>query len=205
MITLKDMINGQKQAEVKTFNKDLFKADSENLTDTFSKTDYDFLDVITTDRTDAGLKETILAIKDGDAYLISTVPSRFNGEVSVAIYSKWLTLQGFNWMVKKELESPDSKYIDEEGYLTDTVINYYNMQITEALGEGTDITYSDILDLGEYNSEYNCVTLSAMIETTRYSLTINERKQLSKITIRDFDKSVNASPQEVKVYKSILD
>ena len=205
MITLKDMINGQKQAEVKTFNKDLFKADSENLTDTFSKTDYDFLDVITTDRTDAGLKETILAIKDGDAYLISTVPSRFNGEVSIAIYSKWLTLQGFNWMVKKELESPDSKYIDEEGYLTDTVINYYNMQITEALGEGTDITYSDILDLGEYNSEYNCVTLSAMIETTRYSLTINERKQLSKITIRDFDKSVNASPQEVKVYKSILD
>ena len=204
MITLKDMINGQKQAEVKTFNKDLFKADSENLTDTFSKTDYDFLDVITTDRTDAGLKETILAIKDGDAYLISTVPSRFNGEVSIAIYSKWLTLQGFNWMVKKELESPDSKYIDEEGYLTDTVINYYNMQITEALGD-TDITYSDILDLGEYNSEYNCVTLSAMIETTRYSLTINERKQLSKITIRDFDKSVNASPQEVKVYKSILD
>lgn len=205
MITLKDMINGQKQAEVKTFNKDLFKADSENLTDTFSKTDYDFLDVITTDRTDAGLKETILAIKDGDAYLISTVPSRFNGEVSVAIYSKWLTLQGFNWIIKKELEKPTSKYIDEEGYLTNTVIDYYNLQLAEALGEDTDVTYSDILDLGEYNSEYNCVTLSATIETKRYSLTINERKQLSKITIRDLDKSVTASPQEQKVYKSILD
>jgi len=203
-ITMRDIINGQKKASVKSFNTDLFKADSENITESFNKENYECLVLVSTDldTKNEAIKESIIAIDGKDSYILNTNPSNYQGVITTSIYSKWLTLQGFNFFTKDLFMSLDNEFIDGEGQITTTAMDYYNAQIEEA---GIEATYDDIMTLGEYNSEYKCQTLSAVIEELdiRVSLTINERGQLSKITKTKLDSK--ETKQEKPVYKSILD
>lgn len=205
MITIKDIINGQKTKGAKAYNTDLFKNDSENITESFDKNNYDEIMIIDTniDTKTELIKETILGINKGDAYLINTQPSKYNDEITVSIFSKWLTLQGFNFFTKKMFEGLDNAFIDDEGALTLTAKEFYNENLKES---GIDVSYDDILEMGEYNPQYKCVTLSATIEeqNLRVSMTINERGQLSKITKTKLDLEQKQS-KDKPVMKSILD
>lgn len=195
-ITLKDIIQGQKTKEVKSFNTDLFKSDSENITENFDKNDYDYIELIETNTDDKTglLKETIIAFKGQDSYLINTVPSLYNGEVTVSIFQKWLTLSGFNYFTKD-----NENFYDEEGHILEIVKEYYNNVLKD---NNLEITYQDILDLGEFNSEYNCVILQFQYEEFKYYITINEKQQLSKITKKQSIAKMKATTP-IKV-KSIL-
>lgn len=205
-ITLKDIINGQAKAKDKSYNRDLFKSDSENITESFNKSDYDFICLIgsDTDEKSGLLKETIIAYKGADSYLINTIPHEYNGEVSINIYQKWLTLQGFNFFIKESLEVSQPEFIDDEGKLTFDIIEYYNNVLND---EGYEIQYHDILDLGEFNSEYNCLTLQWTQEETqeKHFITINEKQQLSKITKKKLATNLIKKEEKAKpVIKSIL-
>lgn len=195
-ITLKDIIQGQKIKEVKSYNSDLFKSDSENVTQDFNKNDWDYLTLLSTDTdTKTGLlKETILGIQGQDAYLINTQPSSYNGEVTVSIYQKWLTLQGLNFFIKE-----NDNFYDEEGHLTEEIKDYYSKVLSNEYN--LDITYQDVIELGEYNSEFNCVILSFKVEDNNYYITINERQQLSKVTIK---KTALPKTANIVKIKSIL-
>lgn len=204
MITIKDIINNQKAKGTKGFNTDLFKSDSENITESFSKDNYELLVLIDTDvdsRNEA-LKETIIGLERGEAFLINTQPNNYQGNITVSIYQKWLTLQGFNYFTKKLFEELDNEFVDSEGRLSLEVKEYYNKCLKN---EGIDVSYDDILELGEYNSEYNCMTLSATIEEMNMSihLTINAKGQLSKITKKQLE-STTKQKEKKPAYKSIL-
>ncbi len=197
-ITLKQIIEGQKTKKVSSYNTDLFKSDNENLTENFNKNDYDFITLISTDTdTKSGLlKESIIAISGSDAYLLNTSPTAYNGEVSISIFSKWLTLQGFNYFTKE-----NDVFLDHEGHIIQEVKEYYNAVL---LGNELEITYQDILDLGEFNSEFNCIILSFSTENHNYYITINSHQQLSKITKKvNLTKQNHTNPKVTKI-KSIL-
>lgn len=193
-INLKDVVQGLKTSKNKTYNTDLFYADSENITSDFNKHNYAYLELLSTD-TDSKtglLKETILAIgHSGDSYLINTIPHIYNGETTISIFSKWLTLQGFNYFTKES-----ELFLDGEPAME--AVNYYNDYLQE---QGYDISYQDILELAEYNSEYNIKILSFSDEENNYYITINSKNQLSKIT----KKPSITPPKTANVIKSILD
>jgi hypothetical protein len=197
-ITLKDIIAGQKTKTVGSYNTDLFKSDNENLTESFNKNDYDFITLISTDTdTKSGLlKESIIAISGGDSYLLNTSPTAYNGEVNISIFSKWLTLQGFNYFTKE-----NDNFLDTEGKIIQEVKNYYNEVLLE---NNLDITYDDILELGEFNSEYNCIILSFVTDDFNYYITINSHQQLSKITKKVNMTKPNHSNVKTTKIKSIL-
>lgn len=199
-INLRDIISGQQVKGSKSYNTDLFKSDSENITETFQKDDYDYLWLIDTncDGTDGLLRETILAIKGNDAYLINTNPHNYNGEITVSIYQKWLTLQGFNFFVGKP--ENEELFYDVEGYLVPELKEFYNLVLDS---EGFEITYDDVLELGVFNSEYNCTTLSFEFQEVRYNITINEKQLLSKITKKQLNVT-KVSEKPKPVIKSIL-
>ena len=197
-ITLKDIINGQKTKTTSSYNTDLFKSDNENLTESFNKADYDFITLISTDTdTRSGLlKESIIAISGSDSYLINTSPTAYNGEVSISIFSKWLTLQGFNYFTKE-----NEAFLDIDGKIIQEVKNYYNEVLLE---NNLEISYDDILELGEFNSEFNCIILSFVTEDYNYYITINSHQQLSKITKKqNMTKPSHTNPKITKI-KSIL-
>jgi hypothetical protein len=197
-ITLKDIIAGQKTKAVGSYNTDLFKSDNENLTEDFNKSNYDFITLISTDTdTRSGLlKESIIAISGADAYLLNTSPTAYNGEVNISIFSKWLTLQGFNYFTKE-----NDNFLDTEGKIIQEVKNYYNEVLLE---NNLDITYDDILELGEFNSEFNCIILSFVTDDYNYYITINSHQQLSKITKKvNMTKPNHTNPKITKI-KSIL-
>jgi hypothetical protein len=198
-ITLKDIINGQKTKTSKGYNTDLFKGDSENITEDFSRHNYDFITLISTDTdTKSGLiRETIIGLKDGEAYLLNTIPSVYNGEASVSIYSKWLTLTGFNYFSK----SNDS-FLDEEGHIIEEVKEFYDMILNN---NNLEIKYNDIIELGELNSELNCITLSFKTENWSYYITINSSQQLSKITKKQNTTTLKHTNPILLKIKSILD
>jgi hypothetical protein len=193
-INLKDVVQGLKTTKNKSYNTDLFSADAENITETFNKSNYTYLELLSTDHDPkTGLiRETILAIgEQGDSYLISTNPSLFNGEITISIFSKWLTLQGFNYFSK-------NSELFFDGEIQMEAVNYYDNYLQE---QGYDISYQDILELAEYNSEYNIKILSFSDEENNYYITINSKNQLSKIT----KKPSITPPKTANVIKSILD
>jgi len=193
-INLKNVIEGLKTTKSKSYNTDLFYSDSENITSDFNKNNYSYLELLTTD-TDIKsglLKETILAIGySGDSYLINTIPHIYNGETTVSIFSKWLTLGGFNYFTKES-------ELFLHGEIQMEAVNYYDDYLQE---QGYDISYQDILELAEYNSEYNVKILSFSDEENNYYITINSKNQLSKIT----KKPSTTPPKTANVIKSILD
>ena len=203
MINIRDIINGQAKAKSNNYNTDLFQSESENITQQFNKRDYEVLELITTDiDTKTGLlKETIIGYNDSGAYLINTVPSSYNGEVTVSIFEKWLTLQGFNFFIKEMLAHSDNAFVDHEGKLTEIVIDFYNWELKE---NGYNISYQDVRDLGEFNSQYNCITLSFESEDNKkHFITINDKQQLSKITVKN--PMITAIKKQQPTPKSILD
>lgn len=178
-ITLKDIISGQRTNKVKSFNTDLFKSDNENITEDFNTSNYEYIKLIDVESSDIMLKETIIGIEKGEAYLINANSTMYNGERQTNISQKWLTLQGFNYFVKEQFTDYGNDFIDEEGKLRIEIQNFYSDVLKN---NGLEISYQDVLDLGEYNSEYNCLILSFETDTDKWFITINERQQLSKIT-----------------------
>ncbi len=192
-INLKNVIEGLQTSKNKTYNTDLFFADAENITNDFSKSNYNYLELLTTDHDQkSGLpRETILAIgTEGDSYLISTHPQIFNGEVSISIFSKWMTLQGFNYFSKNS-----SLFLD--GEIQMEAVEFYDNYLQE---QGLDITYQDIKELAIFNPEFDCSILSFQTEEEAIHITINNKNQLSRIT-----RKILATPPKVaNIVKSIL-
>jgi len=193
-ITLKDIVTGLQTKASKSYNTDIFSADAENITNEFNKSNYSYLELLSTDHDQkTGLvRETILGIgHNGDAYLISTHPNLYNGEISISIFSKWLTLKGFNYFGKNSELFADGKTQIE-------AIEFYNNQLQE---EGFSFNYEDVKELAIFNSEFSCYILSFQTEEEKIHITINERGQLSKIT----RKPMATPPKVANIIKSILD
>ena len=200
-INLKDIVSSLPVKGTKSYNTDLFKSDSENITETFNKNDYDLLILIDTncDGVDGMLRETIIGLIGSDAYLINTQPHNYNGEITVSIFQKWLTLQGLNYFIGKT-ENEDLFY-DNEGYLSEEIKEFYNQLLDF---EGYEITYQDILELGVYNQEYKCTTLSFEIDNIKHNITINDKQLLSKITRKNSNITETKKETVKPKVKSIL-
>lgn len=199
-ITLKDIISGQQTKASKSYNTDLFKSDTENITENFNKSNYEFISLIDVESTDVMLKETIIGFEKGEAYLINANTTQYNSEKQINISQKWLTLQGFNYFIKEMFTDFDNDFIDDEGKLRIEIQNFYSDVLKN---NGIEINYQDVLDLGEYNSEYNCLILSFETDTDKWFITINERKQLSKITRKPKEEKVGGIKEKIQL-KSIL-
>ena len=193
-ISIREAVKGLQVKGKTRFNTDLFKADSETL-ESFNAGDYDYIIQITSDVHSDQSKfiETFVATINEDGFLITAVHQMFGGEIQTAIYSKWLTLKGFNYFVDKATIT-----YDEMPY---EIKDFYNRVL---LSEGYDISYDDILELGEYSPEYKCKSLRFEIDDIKHSLTINEKGYLSSIkkTVKEIVNIGKAKPQQS--FKSIL-
>lgn len=171
----------------KSFNTDLFTSDSEPM-ETFDINEWDLLDLVDTDNLQGKYKETIVCVASNTPYLLSHIrKSGFAGKIESTFWIQSLTLKGLNYFTKDS----DMDYSE-----------YYN-----SLLEKYGFTVEDIKEIGEFNVEYNCFTLSLESEMSDIWLTINARNQLSSITVKP--KPAEAKPTENKykeeqLVKSIL-
>ena len=187
-ITIKTVVESQRvETKKRTYNTDLFVSDTKVLEE-FSTDDYNALALISTDtNSNEKLTETIVAINStNDAFLISAVQQKaYNSDdITISYFSKELTLQGFNYFTK-DLQPDDGIDFDE----------YYNMIL---LRKGFDITMDDIRTLGEYKEQFNCTILQFEANDNKYYLTINKLDQLSKITIKPLEKTVQDTQEKEK-------
>lgn len=202
MLNLKDIINGQAKVQAKAFNTDLFKGDNENITEDFSRENYDKLIAIDSTSTDNQLKETIIGLRGADAYLINATSASYNGDIQTSITQKWLTLQGFNYFTKDFFMFSDNEFVDAEGHLTYDIQEFYTNVLRD---NDYDISYSDIIELGIYNPEYKVIILSFEdSKENKHFLTINDKGQLSKITKKLSSKKVAEKETPKQQFKSIL-
>lgn len=171
----------------KTFNTDLFLADSEPIDDVVAD-EWDILDLVSQDSLNDKFKETIIAVTSNTPYLINhTRKQGFSGKIESTFWIQPLSLKGFNYFTK------DS----EKDYS-----EYYNSLLTKY-----GFTVEDIKEIGEFKTEYNCFTLAIESESIDVWLTVNARNQLSSITTKP--KAVKAKPteneyQDNQLAKSIL-
>jgi hypothetical protein len=193
-ITLKDIIAGQKVIKTNSYNTDLFKSDNENITDEFTASNYEHLFIVEMTSEGENLKETIIGLADGEAYLINARTTTYNGEPNTSITQKVMTLQGFNYFTK-EMFMTDNSEVIENGTIKEEIVTYYNQVIKN---HGYEITYDDILELGELSTEYNVTILSFEDnEENKHFLTINDKGQLSKITVKQQGRAVKAKAQSI--------
>lgn len=184
MISLRDITKGLEGVKSsKGYNTDLFSSDVE-VFDMFSASDYDDLVLIATDTGVDKMKETLVCTKDSDSYLVAVTQQKgFNGEMNTSVFVKSLTLQGYNYFTK-ELEPNDT---------------YYNMVLERS---GYEITINEIKEIGVYNAQYNCTTLSFEFGDFKHWLTVNSRGQLSSIKKKPIDREVGTPKQSG--FKSVL-
>lgn len=175
MINLKDIVNGQKQAEQVKYNTDLFKSDVEYHEEgTFNIKDYETIVQLETKREERKqgtqsfdvLIDTFIGTIGTDAFLVTVEQSSFNGEPRISHNTKELTLAGFNYFTKEEEPNED----------------FYNLMLND---KGYELTVQDILSLGELNTDYNSTTLKFKHEDNTHYLTVNQKGQLSKITVKE--------------------
>jgi hypothetical protein len=167
MITLKNIKNGQ---QARGFNTDLFQADLEIIED-FNKDDYQDIIYIDSRSTDHELSERYLGIKDNEAYLITARATQFNGETQITRAIQWLTLKGFNWIIKPLL-------VGEE-HLQDFMVDFYNSELKR---NNFDIGFDDVILMATPNPQFNCSILELEDDNNNYYITINQQGLLSKIT-----------------------
>lgn len=171
----------------RNFNTDLFKSDSEPM-DNFIANEWDIIDLVSTDTLQDRFKETIVLVSDDMAYLLNhTRRQGFGGKIESTFWIQELTMKGMNYFTKES----DKDYSE-----------YYNKLIAKY-----GFTVEDIKEIGEFKTEYDCFTLAIEDNNESVWLTVNNRNQLSSITIKP--KALEAQPtvneyEEEVLSKSIL-
>ena len=195
LINVKDVVKGLEEAK-RSVDFGYFLSDREPVE--FVSNDYDTVFLVDTDnssfnKSDTSLElngerynreltdkfvETAIGITDTGTEIIFTLlvgtTSVYGGEKEVAYVSQVLSIAGLNKFTKEidiDLSESYNAYLKYEGY---------------------DLTIDDILELGEFNSQYNVTILSWANEElgNKYWITVNSRKQLSKITVKGSGRKV---------------
>ena len=188
MINLKDVVRGLEEIK-STVDFGYFKSDREPIE--FNKSDYDLVLLVDVDNTSFRKSETNIEL-NGERYnrevtdrvietavgivdngtelifsLLIGTTNLYGGKKEVSYVSQELTLAGLNKFTR-----------DVECDLTE----WYDLYLKY---EGYEITVNDILELGEFNPEFNVTILNWLDESgNKYWLTVNSRKQLTKITVK---------------------
>jgi len=195
LINVKDVVKGLEEAK-SSVDFGYFLSDREPVE--FVSSDYDEVFLVDTDnssfnKSDTSLEmngerynreltdkfvETAIGITDTGTEIVFTLlvgtTSVYGGEKEVAYMSQILSLAGLNKFTK-EVDKDLSEYYN-------TYLNY----------EGFAITIDDVLTAGEFNTQYNVTILSWTDEDAgnKYWITVNSRKQLSKITVKGSGRKV---------------
>jgi len=195
LINIKDVVKGLDEAKGSN-DYGYYLSDREPIE--FSSSDYDEVFLVDTDnssfnKSDTSLElngerynreltdkfvETAIGITDTGTEIVFTLlvgtTSVYGGEKEVAYMSQILSLAGLNKFTKEVDVDLSESY--------NTYLKY----------EGFDITVDDILELGEFNTQYNVTILSWTDEDAgnKYWITVNSRKQLSKITVKGSGRKV---------------
>ena len=176
---LKDIVNGQEKAKQSSFNTDLFAGDREPL-EQFDKSAYSDMFLMSVDNThdkgehDKLLESVIVVGHESDFYMVTATTTSYNSEVQRTYTQQAITLAGFNFFTKEIKED-----------FTDIYNNYLQ-------SKGYEITVDDVKELGELHSEFNGATILSFTddEDNKHYITVNQKNQLSKITVKLSDKEV---------------
>jgi len=183
----------------KGFNTDLFKADTEIIEDSIDNylaecTYYVSIDFETT--TDNitkevnGTKETFLTMIKGDVYLITAIEKKgFNGNIEETIYSKWLTLQGFNYFAKKTLQDPNQR--DEDIQDLKDMKNIYYQEIIN-ISFGLEIDINDLFSIAEDKENY--LQVKFIYEFKEYKINFNHYELMTSFSQHDLDTKEEIKP-----------
>ena len=176
----------------KGFNTDLFKSDTEIIEDSIDNylTECDYYVSIdfetTTDNITKqvnGTKETFLTMLKGDIYLITAIEKKgYNGNIEETIYSKWLTLQGFNYFAKKSLQDPNQTEEDIQD-LKDIINIYYQNMILESFGFEVDI--NDLFSIAEDKENY--LQVKFIYDFIEYKINFNHLGLITSYSKNDID------------------
>lgn len=197
-ISIKDIAKNLTHKTNKSFNTDLFKSDSEIIDEPiqvyldelelYISVDYNTITDINGEI--IGQSETFIAYNKGETFLLTTQEKQgYKGEIEETIYSKWLTLQGYNYFSKKFiLENPNTDENDND-IIKEISKEFYNSQLAQGLH--LEIDFSDILEIGEFKENYYQVSFVLNDEIIKINFNLNYQ-------LTSFSRSGQTKTQEKK-------